>query len=114
VPAYATIDELAAALRIRVTETNTDGLQACLDAASVEIDHEVDWKTQPAQPIADPDVDALLNRVNIARGVEWFKANDAAFGVVGFDESGALQTPPDAFARHAQALTPLKQQWGIA
>jgi hypothetical protein len=114
--AYATVDELAQALRIRLTPTNTEGLQACLDAAAVEINHAVDWL-----PEVDPRIveqagppDPLLNRVNIARGVEWFKANDAAFGVIGFDETGALTAPRDAFARHAAALTPLKQQWGLA
>jgi hypothetical protein len=108
--AYATIDELAQALRIRVTETNTEGLQACLDAAAQEIDHDADRPADEPIPANDP----LANRVNLARAVEWYKANDAAFGVVGFDESGALQTPKDSFARHAQALTPLKLQWGIA
>lgn len=107
---YATVDELAQALRIRVTDTNTPGLQACLNAAAQEIDHEIDRRE--GEPI--PAGDALANRVNIARGVEWYKANDAAFGMVGFDEAGALTVPRDAFARHAQALTPLKQQWGLA
>ena len=55
-----------------------------------------------------------LNRVNILRGVEWWKANDAAFGVIGFDETGALQAPRDTFARHGRALVPLKQQFGVA
>lgn len=108
--AYATVDELAQALRIRLTDTTTPGLQACLDAAAEEIDHETDRKADSPIPAGDP----LANRVNIARAVEWYKANDAAFGVIGFDESGALQTPRDAFARHAQALTPLKAQWGLA
>ena len=57
---------------------------------------------------------ALANRVNIVRAVEWYKANDAAFGVVGFDASGVLQAPRDSFNRHAFELTPLKQQWGLA
>jgi hypothetical protein len=52
--------------------------------------------------------------VNILRGVEWFKSQDAAWGVIGFDETGALQAPRDGFNRHAYALTPLKKQWGIA
>jgi hypothetical protein len=108
VTAYATVDELATALRVRVTEENTDGLQACLDAAAEEIDHDVDR----VEPI--PEDDALANRVNILRAVEWYKANDAAFGVIGFDQTGALQAPRDGFNRHAYTLTPLKQQWGLA
>lgn len=108
--AYATADELAAALRIRVTPDNQDALQACLDAAAQEIDHEVDRLDD--DPI--PDGDALANRVNILRAVEWFKAQDAAFGVIGYDQTGALTAPRDAFNRHAFTLTPLKEQWGIA
>jgi hypothetical protein len=105
--AYATVDELAAALRIRVTAENTVGLQACLNAAAVEIDHTIDAIT----PIAPGD--PLANRVNVLRGVEWFKANDAAFGVIGFDDTGALQAPRNGFRRHAATLIPLKQQWGV-
>ena len=111
---YATVDELAAALRIRVTAENTPTLQACLDAATAEIDHEADWAAT-----ADPfeltgDKEALLNRVNVLRGVEWFKSNDAAFGLIGFDQTGSLQAPRDGFNRHAYTLQPVKQQWGIA
>jgi hypothetical protein len=115
--AYATTDELARALRIRVTPENIDGLQACLDAAVAEIDHYVDWILVPTQQIVEPDTpaaDALLNRVNLVRAVEWYKSNDAAFGVIGFDETGALKAPRDGFSRHAYALTPLKQRWGLA
>jgi len=54
-----------------------------------------------------------LNRVNILRGVEWFKSNDAAWGVLGFDETGAMRLPKSTFARHASTLVPLKEQWGI-
>jgi len=107
---YATKDELAAALRTRVTADNTDMLNACLEAAAAEIDHECDRRE--GSPI--PPGDALANRVNIARAVEWWRANDAAFGAVGFEQIGALQLPRDGFARHAFQLTPLKHQWGIA
>jgi spermidine synthase len=113
--AYATVDELAAALRIRVSAENTATLQACLDAAATEINHVVDWRpeVQPliAQMLPPPP---LLNRVNVLRGVEWFKSNDAAFGVIGFDQTGALQAPRNGFRRHAATLIPFKQQWGVA
>lgn len=108
--AYATVDELAAGLRIRVNPDNTDLLQACLDAAAVEIDHEADRRAD--DPI-DP-ADALANRLNVLRGVEWYKANDAAFGIIGSDDTGALQAPRDGFNRHRFTLSPLKQQHGIA
>jgi hypothetical protein len=108
--AYATTDELAAVLRLRLTPENTDALQACLDAAAVEIDHEVDRPADNPVPPADP----LANRVNLVRAVEWWKSNDAAFGIIGFDQAGSLQAPRDGFNRHAYALTPLKLGWGIA
>lgn len=112
--AYATVDELAQSLRIRVTESNSGTLQKSLDAAAVEIDHEIDWVAEPTDPVADPARYALLNRVNIARGVEWFKANDAAFGVIGFSDVGALKAPDAAFTRHANDLAPLKERWAVA
>jgi hypothetical protein len=106
--AYATTNELAAALRITVTAANQETLQACLDAAASEIDHTVD-RLEPIDP-ADP----LANRVNLLRGVEWYKANDAAFGVIGVSDTGTLQAPRNTFRRHGIALLPLKQQWGVA
>lgn len=106
--AYATVDELAAALRITVTATNEAGLQACLDAAAVEIDSALD-RIDPL----DED-DPLANRVNLLRGVEWFKGQDAAFGVIGMAETGALRAPANGFNRHYLALLPRKQQFGVA
>ena len=108
--AYATVDELAAALRVTVTAANQDALTACLDAAAAEIDHAVNRLDVDPLPVDDP----LANRVNVLRGVEWFKSNDAAFGVIGFADTGALQAPKNTFARHAATLVVLKQQWGVA
>ena len=105
--AYATITELAAALRITVTAANTDALQACLDAAALEMDDAMD-RTTPLDP-----GDALANRVNVLRGVEWYKANDAAFGVIGVSDTGTLQAPRNTFRRHAIALLPHKELFGV-
>ena len=106
--AYATVDELAAALRIAVTAANQTSLQACLDAAAIEIDAAID-RVDPVDP-----EDPLLNRVNLLRGVEWFKSQDAAFGVIGMADTGALTAPRDRFGSHRIALIPRKQQFGIA
>jgi hypothetical protein len=102
--AYATPDELATALRITVTPGNQDALQACLDAAGLEINDAIDTDT-------DLPTNALLNRVNVVRGVEWWKANDAAFGA---PAAGSLETPASSFARHSMTLTPLKTTFGVA
>jgi hypothetical protein len=107
--AYATIDELADALRTTVTADNTARLQACIDAAAVEIDDAL-CRT-PDDPV-DP-TNPLLNRVNLMRAVEWWKANDAAFGWLGSGDD-ALRIPRSPFTRHAVTLTPLRQRWGVA
>jgi len=54
-----------------------------------------------------------LNRVNLMRAVEWWKANDAAFGWLGSGDD-ALRIPRSPFTRHAVTLTPLRQRWGVA
>lgn len=108
--AYASVEELAAALRIRVTAENTAALQRALDAAAEEIDHHVARDADNPIPTDDP----LAASVNVSRGVEWFKAQDAVFGVVGFSDTGALQAPRDTFARHGRELVPLKQHFGVA
>jgi hypothetical protein len=108
--AYATTDELHQALRKTKPFTPEEEVfaQQCLDAAAEEIDAAVD-----RLDVMPPD-DPLANRVCLLRGVEWWKANDAAFGVIGFDQTGAVRAPRDSFARHESALLPLKQQWGVA
>lgn len=108
--AYCTIDDLAGALRITVTTANTAALTACCEAAASEIDDAINSTTAPSyvQPW-----NQLMNRVNILRGVEWWKSNDAAFGVLGYDQTGAIRTPRNGFARHAMTLLPLKQQFGV-
>lgn len=108
--AYATVAELAAALRITtVTPDIQARLEACLDAAAVEID---DALCRTAEDPIDP-ADPLVNRVNLMRGVEWYKANDAAFGILGTDEN-AMRLPKSTFARHAVTLTPRRTRWGIS
>ena len=109
--AYCTIDQLAEALRVAVTAANTDALTACCEAAAAEIDHSIDSGQAPDYAEPWPP---LVNRVNILRAVEWWKANDAAFGVIGYDQTGAIRTPRNGFARHAMALLPAKVQFGVA
>jgi len=103
--AYATPDELATALAIRVTVENEQLLQDCLDAAATEIDHVLPIMINPPDP--------LVNRTNVNRAVEWYKAPAAYNGGVGFDQTGVLTIPTSGFERHAAALLALKAQWGI-
>ena len=106
---YASADQLASALRVAVTVKNQADLEACVAAASEEIDQYVDLADGDTLPSS-----ALVERVCIARGVEWWKANDAAFGALGFDGTGVLTTPADGFARHARNLITHKAQFGVA
>ena len=107
--AYATVDQLAAALRMRAsTPEITDQLQSCLDAAAEEIDHDLDR----LDPLPAPAPAAVI-QVNIDRAVEWYKAADAAYGIIGFDQTGVVRIPKDGFGRYAANLTPWKQRWGI-
>jgi hypothetical protein len=109
--AYATVEQLAAALRVAVTTKNSEWLQLSLDAAASEMDHYMDRPPDDLLPVPAP---ALATTVNVARAIEWYKSNDAAFGAVGFADIGVLRAPGDPFARHAAALTPLKVQFGVA
>jgi hypothetical protein len=108
--AYATVDQLARALRGRVTPENTDDLQRCADAAALEIDNCVD------RAVGDPidPADPLAVSVNIARGCEWYKANDALFGAIGFSDTGTLKAPEAGFVfRYGATLQPLKRTAGV-
>jgi hypothetical protein len=104
--AYATTGELAEALRIAETVQNVETLRACLDAAALEIDAVLE-----DAPLLDPN--PLLNRVNVLRGVEWWKANDAAFGAPA-GGGAPLLVPPSSFAKLSATLTPLKTTFGVA
>ena len=105
--AYATPEQLAEALEIRSNAENNQLLNDCLAAASVEIDHFLEFTTVSAP-------DALLTRTCVNRAVEWFKAPAAYNGGVGYSDTGVLATPGSGFERHAAALLPYKTDWGVA
>jgi len=113
VGSYATAAELADALHTRVTPANEPTLQFCVEAASQEADHWLDVGVHVEPPIVET-TPALLHVVVLARAVEWAKANDAAFGIIGYADIGALRAPRDGFGRHASALLPMKVGWGLA
>ena len=106
--AYATAEQLAEALEIRVTPENGPLLADCLDAAAIEIDHFLE-----GQAIINPP-DGLITRTNVNRAVEWFKAPATYNGGVGYEQTGVLAAPTSGFERHAAALLPYKMSWGIA
>jgi hypothetical protein len=98
---YATPEQLAEALEIRVSPDNQQALQDCLDAATVEIDRIlVDMGGGSIEPTAA----ALLTRVNINRAVEWWKAPATFNGGVGTVDTGVISAPTSGFGRHAAVL----------
>ena len=101
--AYATVEQLAGALRVQVTAKNSELLDLSLEAAAAEIDHYLDRPVE--EPLPEP-APALVVMGNVARGIEWFKANDAAFGAVGFADIGVLTAPADPFAAPCERADP--------
>lgn len=96
-----------------VTAANTDRLTKCVDAAAAEITDTIDAGLGVEPLLVDPGQVAIANRVNITRGVEWWKAADAAFGVLGSTDLGPTRAPKEPFDRHRLALVPLKARWGV-
>ena len=111
--AYATPDDLALDLSIRVTPQNEAKMQKCIDTSTAEMDHEI-GADPTAPPVWSDEQLALLNRVCTTRAAEWYKANEALWGAIGFEQTGILRAPQDGFGRRAYDLIPLKQSWGIA
>jgi hypothetical protein len=108
---YATPDDLAGALEIRVTAENSQLLQDCLDAAASEIDWAL---TDCTYVVGDPEPTAILKRVNVNRAVEWYKAPATYNGGVGMPDTGVLNAPTSGFGRHWAAMQPLRHAWGVA
>jgi hypothetical protein len=111
--AYATVDELAEAVRTRVNDKTTPILERCLGAATEEIDDYLGAVPVPAPLIVVPPSE-LIHAECLARAVEWYKANDAALGVLGYNDSGTLKPPDSTFDRHAANLSMRVESWGIA
>lgn len=107
---YATKDELAQALRVRVTPENDALLNACLEASASELDGWLDR----IDPLPEP-IPSEINRANVNRAVEWYKATDAANGAVGFEQVGVLTRPAgDGFDRHGKTIRRWREQWGVS
>jgi hypothetical protein len=106
---YATAEELAGLLRVKV-EDRREELNRVLQAAAFEINEEVN----DGQPFASPP--AIVSEVNIERAVEHWHQQQAPFGVIGLGgvETGSTHTAVDSWRRHAEKLSFLKETWGIA
>jgi hypothetical protein len=113
VAAYIDTDELFRVLKLRSpTDAQIAAGQRVLDAAALEIDKELDLVT-PYDELTNP-APQLVVEVNLERAVEHWRAEEAPFGVLGFDSTMPTPTARDSFERHALKLAVLKGQWGVA
>ena len=114
--AYATVDELKPLIGFegqQVTQLQMQGMQRCLDEAAAEIDWELGYDSLVPRPSPIPP---QVVGVNLRRASEHWKQNYSPFGVyrpVGSD-TDAIVTRLNSWQRHAEDLSPLKHQWGIA
>lgn len=100
---YGDTSTLAAKLSINAT-THADNLERVLNAASLEIDHEI------GGPIVTPTDEelALLDTVALARAQDLWVIEGLPVGVIGLASETPLLTPRNSWERHANNLAPLK------
>jgi hypothetical protein len=111
---YATVTELMRILKLRAP--TADQLAAgnrVLTAAAGEINAEIGLGTTAG--LAGWQL-ALVEEVNLERGVEHWQQQEAAFGIIGLGgaEGFSVRTARDSWDRHAHKLAPLKDTWGLA
>jgi hypothetical protein len=112
-PVYATIDELAALLRVSASSRHA-ALRRVLEAAATEIDDEIGATDINGNTIPYGSPPALVSEVNLERAVEHWQQMQSPFGVIGMGEIGATYTARDSWDRHAHKLSPLKNSWGLS
>ncbi len=109
---YASTTELAAKLSISGAKlaAQEDDLQRVLDAATLEINHEIGGAlVSPTE-----EESALLESVCLARAQDLWLVEGMPIGVIGLGGETPLMSPRDSWVRHANVLAVLKQSWGIA
>ena len=105
---YATAAELATIIQVNAT-SNAAALDRVLIAAAGEINTEIGRTDLSGWELE------LAAQVNLARAEELWRQMKAPWGLIGLDsEIGPTRIARDTFDRHAHALAPLKQEWGLA
>lgn len=109
--AYAEVDELFRLLNIRTpTDEQTAAAERVLDAATAEIDAEIDLA---ADAVVAPEHGPLLEQVNLDRAMELWQT--MPHGVTGLgSEFGPVHLARNSWDKHAYNLAPVKDQWGLA
>lgn len=109
---YTTTEELARVLKIATpTDDQTAAMVRVLTAAYVEILSEIDLAD--GVTLTD-DQTQIAAEVNLERGVEHWRDEESAFGIIGLGDVGPIYTARNSWERYAFKLVPLKNQWGIA
>lgn len=106
---YVTPAELAAQLGLR--DATSPRLARVCTAVSDGIDGELGRTDRFPDPVP-----AMIAEVALAYGVDTWKQPDAAFAVLGLNETGAVRAPRDLLARHLPQLEPFREPagWGVA
>lgn len=104
---YASAEELAELLRVKVADRREDLLRV-LEAAAFEIDAELD-RTTPLDAVP-----ALVIEVNLERAVEHWQQGQSPFGILGLGGDVPMRASRDSWDRHAHKLAPLKERWGFS
>ena len=111
--AYAEATELARILKIRTpTSDQTAALERVLDAATKEIDSEIDLD---ADSVLDAEQTAIAESVCLQRAAELWYLQEVPLGVAGIgSDMGATHLASDSWRKYTFRLAPLKGQQGFA
>jgi hypothetical protein len=112
--AYVDTDELSRVLKIaNPSSEQTAAMQRVLDAATREIDDEIDLRDD-SLPLTDEGL-ALAEQVCIQRASELWFLQEVPLGLAGIgSEFGTAHLSRNSWEKYAFTLAPLKEQFGIA
>jgi hypothetical protein len=109
--AYADVEELARILQLASpTPAQLVAMQRVLDASATEIDAYL----ARTEPLVEP-YPPLVVEVNLERAVDHWKSEQSPFGIVALGgEAPPSYSGRNSWRRHAAALLPLKEAFGVA
>jgi hypothetical protein len=113
-PVYASVSELAQLLKVNATQRH-NSLMRVLKSAAFEIDREVGATDVDGNTTPYSNPSPLVRQVNLERAVEHWQQEQTPFGLIGIgSEFGPTRTATDTWKRHAEKLSFLKGEWGLA
>ncbi len=113
--AYATTDELFRILsKNNPSAAQTVAAQGDIDAASIEINKEIDWAADHAA--ATSQELELMKGVCLDRAADLWRHRESAPGILGIVDEGVQPTGTGRYswARYSARLSVLKDQWPVA